>query len=493
MDFFDWDNLFYSYGTSASSSQKFVKPSWLEKDDTESQNLFNQTLLEIFEGRSEDNAGPYKLRYIVEQELLYVPTNADGTFKVTTLKKGERARLIAAPSKQDGRRTDRVGVGGRVISVFTSKLEGDFAQFDGRSFVRSLPPDIDGMLVEYQDEQLELGREYFAQLSDLCTAVELEDQLLAANEIDTEFLRKSKFRLATINGNLWRSVSILDGNVVAASTHEDSEYFDEECKVKIVSGAELFKAALDDDAFDGISINSSSTLGRQGLAVKHYLMSPNFLKRALEQDRCFLTVKDAVVRSHEEFLVWLKLNDFPEEYEILEVNTADGRKLVRAVSKPTSGTKQYRTGSEIWRTQQLDDSDDSPVVSFTHAFEIRSTEESSPGGLGSGASQVLCPGLLARDLAAFTGTSNKSKLGKSFLFGRMMSDDDIAKSKQKLVLAQELLKLIPEGADSIPRTSCLTVGGASYLSMVPKSASREWINSVIEKLQRNCSKVVWGS
>lgn len=484
MDFFDWDNLFYSY---TSSSDQAVKPKWLDKSNDDSPPLFNPAIVEIFEGRSEDNAGPYKLRFIVECEVVYVPTNPDGSFKVTLIKKGERDRLIAAPSKVDGRRTDRAGVGGKFIEVYTSKPEGAVAQLDGRALVRSLPPKIDGILFEFQDEQLELGKDYFPELLALCTAVELEDQLVAATEIDTEFLRQSKFRLATINGNPWRSVAVLDGDVVAASTHEDSEYFDDECKVKMVSGADLFKAALDDEAFDGVSINSSSTLGRQGLSIRHYLMSPNFLKRALEQNRCYLTVKDAVVRSKEEFLVWLKLNDFPDDHEILEVTTDDGRNLVRAVSKSLT-----KSALEYWRTQQISQEDDSQVV-FTHAFEIKNTQGDPQGGFGAGESQVLCPGMLARELAVHTGTSKSfTPPGKSFLFGRILSEDDIAKSQRCLVLGHELLKLIPQGADSIPRTACLTIRGASYLRMVPKTASREWINEAIVKLQRNCSKVVWG-
>ena len=87
--------------------------------------------------------------------------------------------------------------------------------------------------------------------------------------------------------------------------------------------------------------------------------------------------------------------------------------------------------------------------------------------IAAGKSHILCPALMAQKLYGQLPERqrklNKWCPGKSFGLGRSLSEADIAASRLRLRLANEILKLIPAQGDAIVRQSVLSVQGAKFL------------------------------
>ncbi len=475
----------------SSSSPNFYGPS--EAEIAAQQAKFAQFYHDLMNGNLEDNSGPYKLRSIVEGDCWWVPTKDDKTFELLNVKKGELKRLIAGITKSDGRRTNREGQGGQYVQVYCQKPNTPAKQFNGRQLARVLPKNVAGLVIKGingtndDDKPLELSVEFFDELRTLASAVELEDALLADGPIDAKVLLKAKWLVVTYNDYLCERFFILGAHGCTAATHEDKLVEDDpEIVIKHMTGKELFQRVLDTPELDGIDVNRCE-FGRNGKVCKDMLLAPSFLHRALEGGQCHLRVKEYVVRSQEEFELWLELNDFPREREILEDTTADGQMTIKARStRPVSD----------WRVQEVDHTQNTDLIVETPPFIIRTA---SPGdGFGQLASEVLCPGLLARYLYKSPPKKRKDsqhnwKPGKFMLVGTALSYEDIKEAKKRIQLAHELLKLIPVGESKVPRHALLTVLGASFAKGKPVAMTREWIEGCIVQSEKYCSKWVWGS
>ncbi len=438
-DLFDWFDYLSDDDTDSSGSVTARRAEPSSADLAAQQAKFEDFLSRIRSGDVEDNAGAYNLRFIVEADKWFVPLKDDGAFELVNVKQGQYDRLIAGVSKKTGRRTERAGAGGQFLQVFCHEpMMVRTARHDGRTLVRSLPDKIAGILIQYEDEE-----------------------------------------------QLWSSSAVSLGHVATASTNKDCEAFDDECVIKSMSGEELFSRVIAESGCDGLAINAGISFGRNGKAVQNMLLAPGILHRALTRERCYLRMDEPVARSREEFELWLELNDFPAEREIHETTNAKGENLIVALSKKTS---------ERWRQQEVDGLQDLQIVkSQTFVVKLEPTVASQ---FGKGPSLILCPGQLARALYTPPPKGKKTQHnwhpGKSILLGRLLSDEDIEKSRHRLLLANELLKLLPAGASQISRASILTVSGANFLRLVPYAATREWIEGTIAQAKQNCSKLVTG-
>ena len=175
---------------------------------------------------------------------------------------------------------------------------------------------------------------------------------------------------------------------------------------------------------------------------------------------------------------------FPKERETLEEKDTDGTTYICAVSKEPCN---------YWRQQETTYGTIEPKIVSTPKFKLLN-EPMLEGELAKGPSPILCPGLIARKLYFMLPErdrrENSWRPGKSFVFFRLLSGKDIEDSKERIMLANELLKLIPTGTDSISRTTLLSVEGGRFLCWIQAARKREWAQTVLEQAKRNCKMFV---
>lgn len=446
-----------------------------------------ELIWQILSGDVEDNAGPYEMRCIVENDLWFVPIKSDGKFQILNVKKGEFARLYAAVSKKDGRRTVREGRGGQLLPIYRQLPDGadreDFAQIDGRQLARTLPSNITGLLVERQsDEPLrELDSEYFPTLRGLADAIELEDALMAGGRIKSELLLNYRFRVAMYNDRLWQRREL-----ASIATFADKQFFDSvEITVVEMSGKEIFTRILEDGTYAGAILNPGHDLGRHGEMFRGLMLSLNLIDRLLHQDETTLGLEQYIVRSRAEFEEWLTHVYFPKPYQIIEEEDLSGKSFIWATA----------TGVNLeWSILECETFCERLSQVETPKFELRSAP-GSEDDLAAGRSQVLCPARLARNLFLQLPERNRRDFiwapGKNVGLGRILSAKDVEASRERVKLATELLKLI-DGSQAISPRTMLSVDGAQFVQELPKLAARAWAESALQQAKRYCKPFVIG-
>lgn len=448
---------------------------------------YKEFLLQILSGDVEDNAGPYEMRCIVERDDWFIPTKRDGKFQILNIRKGEFARLYAAVSKKDGRRTNREGRGGQLLPIYQELPDqadaSEFVRLNGRQVARSLPSGISGMLVERAaDEPMrELDSEHFDALKALADAVELEDTLMAKGALKTAPILNYKFRVAMYQGHFWRHHEL-----ASICTSKDRQYFSEECDVVEMSGRELFAKLLADGSYAGVVVNPAHEIGRNGKELNGLLLSMNFMERALKHDECELRVPQYIVRSQEEFEEWLLQVYFPKPYQLIKDKDEDGNSTIYAIAK----------GNDLeWNERECEFAEKKSQVE-TPRFKLLAVPSSSPAELAAGKSPILCPAKLAQNLFLQLPERNRRDFiwapGRGFGLGRVLSPKDVADSERRAKLATELLKLIPEGSESIPPNSMISTEGAQFLQRVPQISKRAWVESALQQAKRYCKTFVLG-
>jgi len=60
-------------------------------------------------------------------------------------------------------------------------------------------------------------------------------------------------------------------------------------------------------------------------------------------------------------------------------------------------------------------------------------------------------------------------------------------------VVQELLKLIEEGQDRIPRSAILTVEGAKVFSNAPFAREKQWLEASLQRAEKFCNAFAWGT
>ncbi len=448
---------------------------------------FDETLMGIFTGDSEDFSGPYKLRTVVESESWLIPLTDAGKPLILNVKKGEHEKLFASISKKDGRRTDREGNGGQLLPVLQNKMGNieHYKQVNGRELARSIPKGITGLLVEWTELESnslrELDKEHFHELSALADAIEIEDKLMNEIFVDVEAFKKYSFLVMLFKNKLW-----MNDNVAQIATYEDSYYLnDSEVRVERMDGSTIISKVLADSDYCGIVVNPGYEVGRKGENKRGLLLSMHHIKRLARNEVGPYRVKEYVTRSREEFELWLEQTFFPTPYEIVEEKDSSGKIFLHAVS---------HAAESKWESIEFQNAKEKNYTE-TPKFELR-LAPGNPDELAAGTSSILCPALLARRLFVMLPQERRRDYkwlpGKSFGLGRLLSEQDITNSKLRVRLANEILKLMPAAAESIERTSMLTVDGASFMAWGKDLPTRTWIESARDQSKKFDKKLVMG-
>ncbi|MBK9621868.1 MAG: hypothetical protein IPO31_22015 [Candidatus Obscuribacter sp.] len=454
---------------------------------------FNENFARLLSGDGEDNAGPYKLRCIVEHDHWYIPVKSDGSWAILNAQKGEYERLIAGENKADGRRTDRQGRGGQMLPVYAREpgAESVCKVIDGLSLVRSLPSNISALLIQIErsDPLRELGKEYFDQLKSLASAVELESMLVSESGVAAAKLLERDFVAAMYSEGLWQSAG-----VATLGTHSDSLYVrDPEVTIKSERAKKIFEEVLEDESFCGIVVNPMHEIGASASNItgditgniKGLYLSPNFVHRTVCGGGGPLRVERYVARSREEFELFLEQTNFPTPYRIVESKDAQGKPTIQAVSS------QSPVSWSIFECDSAQETDQVKTPCFELALAPGSDQE-----IAAGKSHILCPALMAQKLYGQLPERqrklNKWCPGKSFGLGRSLSEADIAASRLRLRLANEILKLIPAQGDAIVRQSVLSVQGAKFLGWAGYAGKKSWIEEAREQAKKYDKKFVLG-
>ena len=443
-------------------------------------------LRKIFSGDVEDNTLAEVLRTIVEKNCWFIPLREDGQPAIVTAAKGEFERAVWGEKKSDGRRVVRKGQGGQLLPIYLNSQHGRSSVISGCDLVRSLPSAIDGLLLYEDSEQpLELSSEYFPKMKALIGSVEVESSLIADEPIDTGKLKQYEWLVDMVdNEHLRRNTSVIEANVGTAFTHGDREFDTDHRPAVTMDGAALFRKVLDTPNFDGLAINSPIRFGSGKEPIQNMVLSLGFLQRAVSEDSCYLRVVTPQARSIKEVEMWLLLNEFPEVREIFEEINPGGETVIYAAAKSPSIS---------WRSQETF-GEQEPALVKSPRFVIKPAPDTMPG-YGKGRSKILCPGLIARCLYLEERSNEGAHSwppGRNFLIGKLLNQGEIDLANQRLRLAHELLKLLPDGEQQIPRTECLSVSGAAFLRRLPETGSRMWIEKTIRNAEKYARKWVWG-
>ena len=456
------------------------------KEERMRQAKFKEFVSQILSGDSEDNAGPYEMRCIVERDSWFIPKNKNGSPEILNVKKGEFTRLWAGVSKRDGRRTVREGRGGQLLPIYQELPESvdrsNYVEMNGRQLVRSLPKGITGLLAQSRiDEPMrELDFDHFDTLLGLADAIELEDSLMVDGPIETAPLLNYKFRVAMYKTYFWNN-----SEVASIATFEDRQFFNsDECRVEMMTGREIFTRLLEDGSYAGAVLNPSNDIGRKGEHIRGLFLSLNFMQRALTQSQCQLRLPEFTVRSREEFDEWLLNVYFPKPNEVIEEKDSSGKTFFHSIARGTELEWDIRECQYCDKTSQVQ----------TPKFELRPAPATNEDEMAAGASVALCPAKLAQNLFCQLPERNRRDYvwapGKNVGLGRLLSESDIAASKERIIMATELLKLIPAGADSIPPSAMKSVDAAQFVRRMPQIAKREWAESALQQAKKYCKKFV---
>jgi hypothetical protein len=250
-----------------------------------------------------------------------------------------------------------------------------------------------------------------------------------------------------------------------------------------LKGAELLRLLIEDPQADGIIIDRGHVLGDAKPKLANLLLSPGFAAAALAGRDIRPGAAPLPARSRAEIALWLNLRGFPyRERRLIEAPIPDSDLLIRA-----------HAGAEVsgWRAQEAagrqEPSDDiwSPVFALSPGAAARADEV-----LGDGPSAILCAGLLAAELGR--AAPGSWPYGRWLLVGRFVDAAGRAFAAHRLKIARELEKLLPAGADCIPRAALLTVEGASWARRNPAYLTRVGLKAEIRHAERHLRPWVWG-
>ncbi len=484
MDF--WDTLFDSiatesnnYGASsaapssyASGTSNNAEPSQFMRD------LFNDVM------DSNRPRGADQCRMIVENEEWYVPVGESNQLKLESVGSGVYSHALT-PEGKHSKKKKHDGQGGRLLPIYTQEPKCPHVTLDGCALIRALPRDCDGLLIRIAEKApREFGKEFFEQLRILADSCELEKILVSPGPNQVEALKQAKWLVEMSNGSTPETESSdRHGSLIVVSTHpERANYFTS--NYKEMSGEKLFSLVRKDPEVTGILVNATSHVGVGEKTVRGLVLSATFAEGILNGVDIRPGARALPARNTDEINLWLDLNGFPIAERKLVTAEVDGQTFVRAVS-----TKEH--------TYRLHESTCTSSYRSTPAcsppFELLTDANSSEQ---NNTQNILCAGLLASNLNAAASSSKDPykywRVGRWLVFGRLLDEIDIKMSRNRLRLATELAKLLPPGADKLPKSAILTAEGAAVLLRSPHCATREWIEVTKQVAEQYTKRWVWG-
>ncbi len=497
MDIWD-DSVNESSGDDASGLGASVLRRQREEENAARQEIFNAKLQEIFAAAFHDPtkaARSASLRAIVDNDEWFVPLKSDGSLDVTEVEAGKYRLAIEdedAPSGQKAqKKRKKQGRGGPLLFCYAAAPDRPAVQLDGRALARALPPEVAGLLLHRPDKApRELGRELFPELIALADAFDLEELLLSPGRDQIEKLKGATW-FVEMKGKALHLDSIMDdGRLCHVYTHPDRVGY-RSVEVIAMTGEQLFRLVAETDAADGVVVNRTSQLGRGENVLNGLALSPGFACRLLEGEDIRPGAHPLPTRSREEAELWLRLHEFPyENREWVEAPYAEETLARMMVPQASKWRAQETLGGQI----ALEGPTWSPVFTLP-PVEVMENTPAWENEVGAGPSRILCAGLLAKELNADSPFNKDAdhywRVGRGLLAGRLLDEDDRARSRRRLVLARELKKLLPPGKDSLPRSALLTVEGAALLAECPHAGTRVWIEATIRQAERYTKRWVW--
>lgn len=376
--------------------------------------------------------------------------------------------------------------------------QGNTAKIDGQElfrFIQEKADQIDGLLIspesKARDEPLYLSRKYFYRLGELTEAMQLERALVRPSQGQIDLLLEARFWVegrdgkATLNSALNSDAALID-----ALTSK------EKCGLQAcfeMSGRELFQYVKDNSCVDGIRINCIGGLDAEGKRLNQMVLSLAQIHALLQGKDIRPGVRPLKARSIKELEFYLTQMSFPyKDRKLIEAETpslkAENKMLVRAMVPYIS----------VWRLQetvagQFEEGDEG--ITWSPVFEVPSNYKEVEG-FGKGQSEILCPGHLVRELNALSmgakDTDSNFKPGKNIFVGRVLYDYDRKQARYRISVAKELLQLLKDDLDELPRSSVQTVSGASVLRKAPFAAKRDWIEASLKRAEKFQKAFVWG-
>jgi len=484
----NWDDIFFQLVDQSSDDSHARRIRELkEAQEAARREAFTQALKDIFLAEDEEtkaaNALARALRAIVETTWC-VPTKPDGSLQTVVAPQGQypvttyTRHLIKRQKKKEGR--EEV-----LLPLYTNELETPWQKLDGATIVRQMPEGVEQLVLYDADNRPQtLAQDFFASLRDLAASVELEDILVKPAEGQADKLMNATWLVEGTALGPSVDSTFGDGRLVYVYTHQDRVGHKSVLPMK---GEKLFRFVAEHQGVDGIIINSTSRVGREGTFLNRPVLSPAFAHHILTGKDIRPGVKPLVARNLNEVELWLELHDFPQERRQIVEAEMPNDTLVRAVVHEDGPWRMQETkGGQVTMKGPI----------WSPVFVLPSNHRSVKG-LGEGRSQILCPGLLAKKLGAtsFSGEDIAATWtrGRWALFGRLVGKADRERSRKRADLAKELLKFLPANSVKIPRSALLTVAGANVLLEAPYAGTRAWIEGTIDQAEKFTKPFVgWG-
>ncbi|MDZ4832533.1 MAG: hypothetical protein SGJ27_01905 [Candidatus Melainabacteria bacterium] len=480
-----WDEIFYGAldnDINYSSPDRSPQP-------TSTQPAYSEAARNLFMAAAKDESLPNLLRNILQSDW-YVPGDSAESLQTIVVKPGEY-RLVLEPSRIKKNKKSKAnltaakdaqnGIGGKLLPLYAVAPETPpFVLVNGRTLFGRGSAGADGLLVHVNDETpFEIGRHHFDLMASLAEQCDLEEVIVSPGPDQV-----AKLMAAT----WW-----VEGNAEEEENQVTAKTVINDCRVawahtgpdrsglagfrRQITGENLFRGVINNPAADGIVVNEK--LGIGDTAMFNPVFSLECIQEMLKGNDLRIGVKPLPARTLTEIEQWLRCRSFPYQNRRYIDASYDGEALVRVmVPEGHDWNMNESLGNQCRRKPTW-----SPV------FSLPPVETRTQSGFGDGISAILCPGLLARDLNASAypdGADPKKywKWGRNLLFGRLLDKKDISMSKERLALARELEKMLPEGADCIPRGMMRTVEGAAFLRKHPHGGTRIWIEGTVKQAER---------
>lgn len=449
--------------------------------------------LDLLTDDVEDRTQNSELHSIVAFDRWFVLIDGDGNFDLVVAAPEQFLRAVKGIDGATGQRKIKRGRGGKLVSLFQKKPDKPSKEMRGRDLARSLPTDIDGLLLHRDEiEPEELDSEFLHLLPAVADSIDVEQSFFQSEPIDTDFLKKHSWIVKIVDDGSMPSYTNYGSTQVSVAFLDSAHDLEDSRHTQIMDGTSLMRTVLEKPFLDGLEINGVCATKFGANRVTYLALSLSFLRRALNSERCYFRVHAPVARSREEFELWLNLSRFPDDREIVEETDATtGNTVLFAVSK---------TPTDAWRSVETLNAQQSKEIVRTIAFTLlpdAGFDAAEAYGFGSGGSQILCPGLLSERL--YFGIARKPDgsiarhLGRWFLVGRSFSEADRLHARQMLQIGAELLKLFLSSENCLRREAILTVRGAAFLRSHSVAATKSWIEQTVSYYEKCTESWMWGN
>lgn len=458
------------------------------------------------------------VRRIVEAERWFVPIEPDGSFVRLRTIDDRTLQAFTLPLSADGAGSRRARPKLAPSSVVTAHVSDPGCaarQLTGRELARAIPADAGGILLVLNDETtFGLGRAELPLLTQLADSLDLEQLLIDPAPGQIAALRAARWYVPASNEKLRPKEPGYGDPTVLVYTHPDRAEARTGPMIEL-DGLTLCTQLAGRGDYVGIDVNVGRPVGSGDQETRALVLGPSFARDVVRGVDRRPGGAPLPARTLAEVILWLDLEGFPwEDREIVAVAHPDaspgasvapstpvsaGAVLIQVRAKgpsvwriyETSYTQERRRGPilspvfALARPEPLPANLPAPVppafvtVYGGHLNPDAAALSTASIDLGEGQTQILCAGKLARWLS-------RDHTWKSP--GWLVKKGDRLRAARMAGWAYELLKLIPPGADRLPRSSLRTVDGAALFHQRPEFRDRAWIEKHHQRYTRAATR-----